>query len=499
MTTDTTYVDFQPPAISAAWLNDVNAHVNSKVTSLHPSSDITYTLAGTGALVRTVQAKLRENISVLDFGADPTGATDSTAAVQAAFNYAITNGFELEVIGTFLLTGTVHIVKASGDFTPTYISGGGTFKKVNSGAMFDATNNATSEIFFNSIRFLGNGTSGSKAFICGQQLIRSYFTNCAFYNLDICFDSTAYLMQSFRFSGCVFGDILSWVIDCGVTGGFPIGSAFDVSFSQCQIEGQPGGLFRGSGGVLNVHDCVIENIISQPVFYLTNGSAINITGNYFEDCEQGIVVFSSTANCSGIVIQGNQGNLYTGTKLVVWGKTLAGCNTIGNSVNGGQTNDTSQVTSGYVAALNDANVGLIADGSAAHPVALKEVGTFIPTVIGGSTAGTCTSTTSGTYTKTGNVVTFSVDVVWSGHTGTGAILIGNFPYPPKNIVIPVSVIPNGITLPAGKVLCAAFLDGGGHVFLITSPTDGASGTYGQLSLASYTSGGAIVSGSYLTP
>jgi hypothetical protein len=57
-----------------------------------PASLSSYTPAGTGAVATTVQSKLRESVSVLDFGADPTGATDSTAAIQAALdsipNYA---------------------------------------------------------------------------------------------------------------------------------------------------------------------------------------------------------------------------------------------------------------------------------------------------------------------------------------------------------------------------------------------------------------------------
>jgi len=40
--------------------------------------------AASGTVTRSVQAKLRESISVLDFGADPTGATDSTNAFKAA-------------------------------------------------------------------------------------------------------------------------------------------------------------------------------------------------------------------------------------------------------------------------------------------------------------------------------------------------------------------------------------------------------------------------------
>lgn len=44
--------------------------------------------SGAGAVARTGQDKLRDTVSVLDFGADPTGTTDSTAAIQAALNAA---------------------------------------------------------------------------------------------------------------------------------------------------------------------------------------------------------------------------------------------------------------------------------------------------------------------------------------------------------------------------------------------------------------------------
>jgi hypothetical protein len=48
------------------------------------ASGIVYDPAGAGAVATTVQAKLRESVSVLDFGADPTGITDSTAAFSTA-------------------------------------------------------------------------------------------------------------------------------------------------------------------------------------------------------------------------------------------------------------------------------------------------------------------------------------------------------------------------------------------------------------------------------
>ena len=51
------------------------------------ASGITYDPAGAGAVPATVEAKLREYVSVTDFGADKTGVADSAAAIQAAIDY----------------------------------------------------------------------------------------------------------------------------------------------------------------------------------------------------------------------------------------------------------------------------------------------------------------------------------------------------------------------------------------------------------------------------
>ena len=50
------------------------------------ASLVTYTPAGTGAVTTTVQAKLRQSVSVKDFGAVGDGVTNDTAAIVLAFN-----------------------------------------------------------------------------------------------------------------------------------------------------------------------------------------------------------------------------------------------------------------------------------------------------------------------------------------------------------------------------------------------------------------------------
>lgn len=66
------------------------------------ASGITYDPAGTGAVSRTVQAKLRDVVSVKDFGAVGDGVTDDSAAVQAALNASKGVYFPN---GTYLING----------------------------------------------------------------------------------------------------------------------------------------------------------------------------------------------------------------------------------------------------------------------------------------------------------------------------------------------------------------------------------------------------------
>ena len=81
----------------------VNADVNSAAGIL--ASKLSFTQSGTGATARTVDSKLKDTVSVKDFGAVGDGVADDTAAIQAALNSATGKGLTIYVPqGTYKIT-----------------------------------------------------------------------------------------------------------------------------------------------------------------------------------------------------------------------------------------------------------------------------------------------------------------------------------------------------------------------------------------------------------
>jgi Pectate lyase superfamily protein len=78
-----------PGIITAADLAAYVTYTNLASTAVGKGSALAgFIQTGTGAVARTAQDKMRESLSVLDFGANPTGTTDSTTAIQAALDAA---------------------------------------------------------------------------------------------------------------------------------------------------------------------------------------------------------------------------------------------------------------------------------------------------------------------------------------------------------------------------------------------------------------------------
>ena len=117
-------------AVTKSQLDVNKAEVNALVQSLATSSygdanNVSYVPAGVSAVATTVQTKLRQTVSVKDFGAVGNGVADDTAAIQAALNSGAKKIYAPS--GTYKILSTLTIptgVSLEGDGTDQTIFDG---------------------------------------------------------------------------------------------------------------------------------------------------------------------------------------------------------------------------------------------------------------------------------------------------------------------------------------------------------------------------------------
>lgn len=100
-----------------------------------------FTAAGAGAVVRVVQDKLREWVSVLDFGAKGDGVTDDTAALNAAAAAAAGKALLHVPAGTYMVDGTNNSI-ASGPTSGGWVLPSDTHVIMAAGAAITVKTNA---------------------------------------------------------------------------------------------------------------------------------------------------------------------------------------------------------------------------------------------------------------------------------------------------------------------------------------------------------------------
>lgn len=103
------------------------------LSAITANPSLLYQAAGTGAVARSFSAKFGDSVSVLDYGADPTGVADSTAAIQAAINDNPGKRIMFPK-GTYLISAAITVPASN------ILSGDGAFSTVInvSGSGYDA-------------------------------------------------------------------------------------------------------------------------------------------------------------------------------------------------------------------------------------------------------------------------------------------------------------------------------------------------------------------------
>lgn len=120
--------------------------------------------------------------------------------------------------------------------------------------------------------------------------------------------------------------------------------------------------------------------------------------------------------------------------------------------------------------------------------------TFTPVLIGLTTAGAGTySVQTGHYIRIGGWVVFTLRLVWSAHTGTGAMQITGLPFANMNAYgSPNSIMPTNLTVPAGETLFSQVNASASTIQLASGPLVGGALT----DLAMDTAGSISISGNY---
>jgi hypothetical protein len=158
------------------------------------SADISFLQAGSGAVVRTAQSKMRDVVSVKDFGAVGDGVADDTVAIQAALNaFKSTSGFQpttTRIIffpeGTYLISSSLEV--SSGQ----QLMGEGrkSLLKQHAGLMGQIINligimpdDACNEVIIENLGFESAGSVWAikaTAGVVGQGLFKNLIFNCGY-------------------------------------------------------------------------------------------------------------------------------------------------------------------------------------------------------------------------------------------------------------------------------------------------------------------------------
>jgi hypothetical protein len=188
-------------------------------TTFYSPVTIPFTQTGAGAVARTVDAKLKESVSVLDFAADPTGAADSTTA----FQNAIATGKTVYVpTGTYKVIDMITLqsgqqMRGDGMSKSTISVDAASFNMSALGVVRFANNSASVGLFDIAISFVQPDVS-SRASV-NQYPPAIYAVNATRFNIDRVRISSAWdgINATGNTGGSFVGDLDIGALNKGIT------------------------------------------------------------------------------------------------------------------------------------------------------------------------------------------------------------------------------------------------------------------------------------------
>lgn len=202
------------------------------------ASNVTYTASFTGAVARTVEGALDDWVSVVDFGADPTGVAGSSTAINAAIQASPKVFFPT---GTYLVDANIAINTAN----TTIDFCGSTLVRGTTGRLIDITGGGYARLYNGIVDGLNSGANraqlveinaGAKDVVLRDM---TFLNNCAGYPTPIASQDTDHInmIRAKRFvaDNCVFRvasrqgiSITSWCYDLMIR---------NCTFEDCYLFG----------------------------------------------------------------------------------------------------------------------------------------------------------------------------------------------------------------------------------------------------------------------
>jgi hypothetical protein len=275
------------------------------------ANNVMFLQAGTGAVARSVQAKLRDTVSVKDYGAAGDYSNDDTAAIQAAFNAGVNVYFPP---GNYIVTGTINVPTNK----RTVFHGAGSNNSViyyrpplvgaNLFNLPDGDN-----IEFRDLGFtLQNPLASINCFEVGNAANSIRWRRCEFtyWNRAAIRHATAEydVIEDCRFVSCTDTTNTTraraiWFNTYANT----------VTISGCRFSGNDSNIYAAAGSALRVENCSFEGngdtpniVVYQDTTTFINVKGLTFSGNYVEG-EKPAATYAavSFSGCTGVFVSAN--------------------------------------------------------------------------------------------------------------------------------------------------------------------------------------------------